>query len=208
MTTFRVSHLALCLALLAAPALADEKKPTDMAGMPPMSAEMQKKMAAYQASFTPGKEQAQLAEQFQGNWTAKTTMWMDASTPPMTSAGTANTTVEFGGRQVKSLYKGEFMGQPFEGVGMVGYDNTQKMYVNHWVDSMGTGQYLTMGTYDTATRTYTFKGEMADPSEGGKKFPTRDTVQIVDKDHHVMESFETRDGKERKMMRIEYARAD
>ena len=82
------------------------------------------------------------------------------------------------------------------------------MYVSHWVDSMGTGQYLTMGTYNAATRTYTFKGEMADPSEDGRKYPTRETMRIIDTNHHVMESFETRDGKERPVMRIEYTRAD
>lgn len=207
MTTFRFAPLALCLALLAGPALADEKKqPAE--GAPQMSAEAMKKMQAWQASFVPGAEHARLAEHFRGDWKATTTMWLDPSAPPTTSSGTSTNTVEFGGRQVRSHYKGEFMGQPFEGIAMTGYDNAAREYVNHWVDSMGTGHYMTRGSYDPATRTYTFTGEMADPSEGGKRHATRDTVQVVDADHHVMESFETRDGKERRMMRIEYARAD
>ena len=106
MKPFCVAHLALTFALIAAPAFAHEQKPD---GMPPMSAAMMKKMQAYQASFTPGAEHRQLADQFQGNWTAKTSMWMDPSMPPMTSAGTATSTVEFGGRQVRSHYKGDFM---------------------------------------------------------------------------------------------------
>lgn len=37
--------------------------------------------------------------------------------------------------------------------------------------------------------------------------PIRETVRIVDSDHHVMEMFESRDGAEARTMRIEFTRA-
>jgi len=43
--------------------------------------------------------------------------------------------------------------------------------------------------------------------KAGKTIAVREVIRIVDADHHVMEWYETHDGKERKSMVIEYARA-
>jgi hypothetical protein len=42
--------------------------------------------------------------------------------------------------------------------------------------------------------------------KAGAKIPVREVIRIVDKDNHVMEWYETRDGKEQKTMEIVYTR--
>lgn len=170
---------------------------------PAQDAEM---VAAWQRAATPGPEHARLVEQFAGDWDAKMTVWMDPVTPPLVETGRFTNTAELGGRHVRTEYSGSFMGQPFEGTGSTGYDNVSGKYVSLWRDNMSTGVMLTHGDYDAATQTYTFRGDMPDPLQAGATVPIRETVKVVDNDHHVMEMFETRDGGETRTMRIEYTR--
>jgi hypothetical protein len=39
-----------------------------------------------------------------------------------------------GGRFVEQRYAGNFMGQPFSGLGYTGYDNYRKKYIGSWMD--------------------------------------------------------------------------
>ena len=174
---------------------------------PQMTPEMQAMMEAWTKASTPGAPQQQLAEHFRGDWSVKATMWMDPSAPPMTEAGTSTNTVEYGGRHVRSKYTGTFMGQPFTGEAITSYDNTKGKFINSWFDSMGTGQYMSEGDYDPATKTYTFQGTMSDPTKPDKTTTMKDTIRFTDADHYVMESYELADGKETKMMQLEYTRS-
>lgn len=176
-------------------------------GAAQMDAQAQAMMDAWQKAATPGPQHRQLAEHFAGTWTTKSTVWMDPSAPPMHETGRSVNTTVLGGRQLRMDFSGQFMGQPFEGIGYTGYDNVRGRYVGSWMDSMSTGQFMAEGDYDPATRTYTFRGEMADPMRPGKTMAVREVVRIVDNDHHVMEWYEMHDGAERKSMQIDYTRA-
>lgn len=174
---------------------------------PAMSPELQAKMDAWTKASTPGAQQKQLADHFAGEWSVKTTMWMDPAMPPMESSGTYTSAAEFGGRHVRGKYTGTFMGQPFEGEALTSYDNTSGKYVNLWVDSMGTGQYVTLGDYDPATKTYTFTGTTSDPTKPDKRSTMKDVIRFESKDRYVMESYDVVDGKDNKMMELVYTRA-
>jgi len=191
----------LILTLLATPSWADDKAPSDM------SAEMQAMMSAWEKAGTPGAQQAQLADHFAGTWTAKQSMWMDPAGEPMVGTGRAVSTAMFGGRHIRMEFEGEAMGEPFNGLGLTGYDNTLGRYYSSWIDSMGTGIMLAYGEYDAASTTYTFRTEMADPMNPGSKIPMRNVIRIIDADHHVFDMHETHDGKEIRTMMIEYSRA-
>jgi hypothetical protein len=214
MNTATRTHVRSCLAITLACALpiavaaepGMQAEPDRQAQAPAMSAEQQAMMDAWTKAGTPGAEHARLAEHFVGTWNVAMTFWMDPDAPPMTESGTATTTAMFGGRQLRQDFKGTFMGAPFEGTGMSGYDNVRKRYTSSWADNMSTSTMLTYGDYDAATNTYTFKGEMADPMKAGAMIPVRETVQVIDADHHVMEMFEPKDGKEVRTMRLEYTR--
>jgi hypothetical protein len=54
---------------------------------------------------------------------------------------TCTNTMILGGRYQQSMIKGNMMGMPFEGMGLLGYDNAQKLFYSTWVDNMGTGCY-------------------------------------------------------------------
>ena len=207
--TYARCSLAIALACVMPIALAAEPEAqsgTAQAQPGAMSAEQQAMMDAWTRAATPGAEHARLAEHFAGTWDVAMTFWMDPDAPPMTERGTATTTPVFGGRQLRQDFKGTFMGAPFEGTGLSGYDNVRKRYTSSWTDNMSTSHMLTLGDYDDATRTYTFSGEMADPMHPGSMIPVRETVRVIDADHHVMEMFEPRDGKEVRTMQLEYTR--
>lgn len=193
--------LAVAVSLLCTPVAFAQDAP------PPMSAETQAMMAAWEKAATPGAQHQQLAEQFVGNWDTRQTMWMQPGAPPMTETAKAVGTAVLGGRHVRTDFTGQFMGMPFQGVALAAYDNVTGKYVNHWMDNMSTGVYRSEGDYDAANKTYTYRGEMADPMAPGTMIPVREVVRIVDKDHHVMEMYETHDGKENKTMQIEFARS-
>jgi hypothetical protein len=204
-TLRRTLPLTLACALLAsASAFAqDDAAPTQAP-----DAAQQATMEAWQKAGTPGPQHAQLAEHFAGTWDTKQTMWMDASAPPMVETGKSVDTAVLGGRQIQTDFKAQFMGQPFTGIGFTGYDNVRGKYVSTWADSMSTGTMVSEGEYDPATKTYTFRGQMADPTREGTMIPVRETIRIVDADHHVMEMFEPHEGQEVRTMQIEYTRAD
>ncbi len=201
----RTILLACTLAFATCPALAQAQAADPGAGMSP---EQQAMMAAWEKASKPGAEHARLAEHFVGDWNARQTIWMDPDAPPMTATGKATTTAEFGGRQMRMAYSGEMMGAPFEGVSHTGYDNVSGHYTGVWMDNMSTGTYTMTGRYDDASRTYTFNGQWPDPMDAGSMLPVRETLRIVDADHHVMDMYETHDGQERHTMRIEFSRAE
>ena len=200
MKIVQVSLLSLAL-LMALPLAAQDKS----GKAPQLTPEQQAMMQAWEKAAKPGEQHKQLAG-MAGKWTTKQSMWMDPKSPPMVQAGTATNTLVLGGRHVRQDFKGEWMGQPFEGVGYSGYDNVTGKYYSTWMDSGSTGLYVSHGDYDPATKTYTYLGEMADPSANGAKIPVRQVVRVVDNDHHVFDMYETRDGKEARVMQIEYTR--
>ncbi|HEY0333074.1 MAG TPA: DUF1579 domain-containing protein [Stenotrophomonas sp.] len=179
-----------------------------MAADPPaMSPEQQAMMQAWQKAGAVGPEHARLAEQLVGTWDTRQSMWMDEKAPPQTSTGRSVQTAILGGRQIRIDFKGQFEGQPFEGTGLMGYDNAAGHYVSTWTDTMITGITVGQGSYDAAKRTYTIHNQMSDPMHPGQTTKMREVLQVIDKDHLVQEMFEPRGGKEVRTLRIEYARA-
>ena len=94
-------------------------------------------MAGMMKLSTPNEHHAELMETV-GNWTAKTSFVMDPAAPP--TEGPASMTVKslLDGRHVMSHFKMDFMGQPFEGYSIMGYDNAHDEYNSVWMDSMST----------------------------------------------------------------------
>jgi hypothetical protein len=161
-------------------------------------------MKAMMAAATPGENQKMLAKSA-GTWTAAVTMWMQPGAPPTTSTASATNEMIMGGRYLKSTNTGNMMGMPFEGVGITGYDNVKKQFVNSWIDNMGTGIMTMTGTWDAGTKSINFTGSMADPMTG-KDTPFREVLTFVDDDHQVLEMYSSMGGKEVKNMEIKFTR--
>jgi len=165
---------------------------------PPMDSAA--KMKAWMDYATPGQPHQMLAAS-DGKWKTETTMWMEPGAPPMNSTGEATNKMIMGGRYQRMTYKSEMMGQPFEGESITAYDNSKKMFVNTWIDNMGTGVMQMEGPWDDATKTMTLKGSCKDPITG-KETTMREVYKIVDDKHHEMEMYSTQDGKESKTMEM------
>ena len=164
--------------------------------------EMMKAWAAY---MTPGEMHALLAKT-EGEWDTDMSMWMDPSGQPMKASGVSTNKMIMGGRYQQSSYKGNIMGQPMEGQGTTGYDNSRKVFESTWIDNMGTGIMKAEGTYDPATKTLVLKGKQQDFSTG-KEMPFREVMKFIDDNTHIMEMYITpAGGQEFKSMEIKFTR--
>ena len=192
--------LLLGLILVAAPALAQDKKAGAKKGAPDEAAAME----AMKKYATPGPEH-QVLKQIAGTWTCSVKMWMKPGEPPQESPATEDAKMVMGDRYVIESVKGNFMGMPFEGSGVIGYDNIKKKYVGAWIDNMGTGIMTSEGNYDPAKKTFTFESTMSDPMTG-KTGHSRDVLRIESETKLVREMYQKMGGKEMKMMEITYTR--
>lgn len=148
-----------------------------------------------------------------GTWTYTVKMWMDPKGNPSESKGTATRKATMDGRYLHGDYSGKFKmpgadgkmkEMEFKGMSLDGYDNAKQKFVSAWVDNMGTGIMLSEGTYDAATKTFTFTGEYE--AVPGMKSKVREVIKMADKDHHSMEYYEDRGTGEAKTMEINYTR--
>jgi hypothetical protein len=141
-----------------------------------------------------------------GKWTLKVKMFQPGQ-PTQESPGTSEMKWIMDGRYLSDTTDGSFMNMPFKGMGMTGYDNLKKKYVSTWVDNMGTGISYAEGTYDAASKTFTYSGQSPDVM-AGKYVPSRMTEKWTDADHWTMQMFAPgADGKEMMQMQIDYARS-
>ncbi|HXK61080.1 MAG TPA: DUF1579 family protein [Acidobacteriota bacterium] len=77
-------------------------------------------------------------EPFVGNWDVTVRMWGRPGQPPSESKASSEQTLIMDGRFLHQTFRGTFMGKPFEGLGLKGYDNVKKMYVSAWIDNSST----------------------------------------------------------------------
>ena len=170
----------------------------------PDSATMMKNWQTY---MTPG-DVHKMMESWSGTWDGDVTMWHAPGAPPEKSKSTSQNKMVMGGRYQVSNHKGNMMGMPFEGMSTVAYDNAKKVFINTWIDNMGSGMMVMEGPWDEASKTMTLKGKVIDPGAGNnKEMEIRETFKIIDDNTQMMEMFsQGPDGKEFKMMEIKYTR--
>ncbi|MBI5435381.1 MAG: DUF1579 domain-containing protein [Planctomycetes bacterium] len=155
------------------------------------------------AEMTPERASTEhaLLKKWVGAWDAEVTNHMTAS--PEKSKGTM-TCRAVGELWLVSDFKGEHMGQPFEGHEVCGWDSTKRKYSSVWVDTMKATATIGEGTYDASTRTLTTNAECV---MNGKKQPMTHTIQWKD-DNHITMTMKAPgpDGKPMTGMTIEYKR--
>ena len=154
--------------------------------------------------MTPGEVHQAMAS-FAGDWKTENKMWMAPDTEPMITEGTCKMEMLLGGRYLKSTHNGNYMGMPFEGFSIEGFDKATNTFNYVWVDNFGTGMMVMKGTYDDATKSVTYKGTMVDPVQK-KEVPVKEIVTVGDSNKIVMQMFSEVDGKEFKNMEITFIR--
>jgi hypothetical protein len=112
-----------------------------------------------------------------------------------------------GGRYMIGTYDGSFMGQPFEGRDVSGYDRVEGEYFNLWFDVAGTGFLLSKGQASEDGKTVTTTGAMKDPMSG-QMMTHRMVQRITGKDTFIFEMYQKMgDAPEFKGMEIAYTRS-
>ncbi|MCC6672917.1 MAG: DUF1579 domain-containing protein [Planctomycetes bacterium] len=142
-------------------------------------------------------------EKMVGTWDGAITFYMGGQA--MTSKAVETNTLVMNGLWLLSDFKGEFMGQPFHGHGIFGYDPVKKKHVSVWVDSMSSS--FTTGEGEGSKDGKTMVDTMVGYDPSGKKSVMRNVTTIQDADHRTFEMYNIADdGKEALAMKIEYTR--
>ena len=178
--------LLVSLTLAASSAAAQED---DMAAM----------MEVWQKAGQPGMHHEHLAA-LVGTWEAETKFWMAPSADPMTSTATVEYRMIMNGRFLEEMISSDFMGQPFNGRGLYGFNNVTGEVQAVWIDDMSTGIYSYSGSINEAGDEMVLESKYMDPITKEWKH-TRSVMRISSNKLHY-ESYEKSDGQERKTMEL------
>jgi len=153
---------------------------------------------------TPGPQHKLLASHA-GSWKVEGQMWMAPGADPMPMQARANIKVLLGGRSIVEEFKSDFMGMPFEGRLLQGFDNLTQQYWCLWTDNMSTGYWISRGT-ETSPGTIELVGTANDILTPNGR-PTRTTTTDNGDGSYTMKMYDTRkDGGEFQSMELRYSR--
>jgi hypothetical protein len=164
-----------------------------------MDVDAMMKMMTEQAK--PGEHHAKLAS-LAGEWDVASKTWMGGP-EPMESTASCKNTVILGGRYVNVEYMGDFSGTPFEGRGVMGYDNFKKHFVSTWCDTMSTGLSMETGSLSEDGKTLTLTGEWESPAG---KASVRHVYDFLSADQYVLTGYTSMGGAEMKAMELTFTR--
>lgn len=181
---FRKSCSIVVIALLAAlavPLAAQEFTP-----------EQQKAIDAFSKLMALG-EHNEFLKNLAGEWKVTTAMWMAPGAPPVSSEGTMSGKMILGGRFLELEFKAVMMGQPFEGLQIIGYDPVRKAYRSLWLDNTSSLFYESEGSRAPGANAMHDRGSWYDPTIG-KESPVHLVTTVVGPDAYTMEMFMVGEG--------------
>ena len=163
-------------------------------------------MQAWMKHAEPGPFHAHL-QPLAGRWKQTVKWWMAPDAPPDVSTGTCEYKWIMGKRFLMQEVKGDLEDQPFEGMGLMGYDTFKKKYTGTWVDTMSTAIMSSLGTCDDSGKVFTMIGQHDDVFTGRANQKFRSVIRIINNDTHIDEMYMSGpDGKEYKALEITYTR--
>ncbi len=199
-----MSHIAPVLAvvtLLAVVACKSSEVPADSTHAkdnPFAQLSMEEQMKAMMELATPGPEHERL-QQLVGDWDLTIKMRFGPKEPWQDAPGTIEAKSVLGGRFVVQHYQSTMMGQPFEGIGTLGYDRLRKCYTSSWADSMSTWVVRNEGQAEGNAIDY--RGSMVDAITPHGR-PMRSVQRLVDPDHWTTAMYDTIEGESVQVMEI------
>jgi hypothetical protein len=113
---------------------------------------------------------------------------MTPDMPPMESKASIKREWAMDGRFVIEHVTGDPAvpgGPAFKGMGIVGFSNWDKKFESVWIENMATHMSSATGTYDAATKKFTFVGDMVDPTTG-KKVKQTNVIDMSNPNREVM----------------------
>jgi len=174
----------------------------DHGEMTPEMAEMMEKITK---AGTPGEHHDHIAR-LAGDWTVKTKMWETPEAEAIEGEGKASNRMIMGGRFLQSEYESTWMGEPFHGMGIEGFDNVLEKHIGIWFDTAGTTMLQFVGECAKDGMVMTSVSEFTDPMTGGAT-TMKGTTTVVTDDVYTFESWSPGpDGKPFKSMELTYTR--
>jgi hypothetical protein len=147
----------------------------------------------------PGPEHAAL-QKLEGTWDVAITLLGSVK-----ATGEATYKMECGGLWCQRDLKFTVGTTTIQTKGLETYDPVKKKYISIQVDSMTTAPTIVEGTYDEAMTTLTQTGEARDFKGGPEQ--VKNVTKHIDDNHIVVDVYRIyKDGKERKMLTLEYTR--
>ena len=120
------------------------------------------------------------------------------------TTGTATFKMILGGRWQEQTFHGTFMGKPYEGRGLLGYDNLKQELVGYWLDTMSTSASVSTGQCAGDRKSIAMSGSWDMPGE--TKMPFRTLLTLVSPTSMTYAMHATMGGKEMPMMELTYTK--
>jgi hypothetical protein len=144
---------------------------------------------------------------FVGKWDTVTKMYMGGpGSQAMESTGTTEVKWVLGKRYIQETHKGELMGMPYEGLGMIGYDNAKNLYVGSWYSNMSTEVLTYKGARDPSGKKFTYYGEMDEPMIKVFGRTVKYVTTILSDDQYRLDVIDLHAGDDYKVIEIVYTR--
>jgi hypothetical protein len=183
------SLLIFCLLM----SLSNTIQAADKADKPtggPTDAQMAEMMKKWEEAATPG-ENHKLLDFMVGNWETVNRMWMAGpDQPAQETKGSEENKWVLGGRFIMMNQTGEMFGKPYEGMGLVGFDNPKNQFVMSWLDNSTTAITNAQGYYNPKDKTFTFFGLMDDPGTGEHGKTLMYIVRVINRDRYSFEMYD------------------
>jgi hypothetical protein len=153
---------------------------------PGQQVSMDEIMARMKEAATLGPHHQALAR-YVGNWDVELAMVMPGA-PAERSKGTAVYAWAIDGRWLTQRISAPFMGRPYEGFAIIGYDNYAKNHVAVAVSSMDTAMTMTRGlVVDPTHKVRTLYGTLDEYTTGELHKPLKVVLRDVSDTRHIME---------------------
>lgn len=163
-------------------------------------------MKAWTEFMTPGDMHKWMAKS-EGTWNGIVNTYMDPSNPTKSQAS-ARYKMVYNGLYQMGDFTGNMMGMPFEGHGIMAYDNAKKQFINTWIDNMGSGVIFMTGQLDPKTNILHLSGTQTDPMTK-KDANIRQEIQFLDDNTQMITMYGPgMDGKEMKMMEMKMTKSE
>ena len=160
-------------------------------------------MASMMAASTPGEAHAEMAKGA-GTWKVDSTWWSWPGSEGQSMVATADVSMMWD-RHMVMEFKSDWMGMPYNGHMIMGFDNYTEEYWSIWIDSMGTQISISRGQVDESGVVH-MNGTWSSPNTpAGRPFRT-ETHHLSD-DEFRMDFYDSHPEGEFMSMTMTYTRA-
>ncbi len=149
----------------------------------------------------PAKQHKELAESC-GEFSVRGMYFPAPGAPAMEMVGTAKREMIMNGYYVKETFSSEWMGMPFKGTLIQGFDTLSKTYQSIWIESASPFMSYMVGKEKDGVITSTF--EAPDPMSGA--MTKHRSTYTRDGGTSVLTMYVTKDGAEHKSMTMTYTK--